>query len=1196
MSDILINGTLAPNGAFPLARSANLENTSVVAGATTDDALATLNNQIGVSAGSPVSFFLDDTHIIPTGTQNSNEVNTLSKTPITTTEVLDSIVVNNNTLLKEVYLYNTALSGTQIEGGVWQFDLWRQVSVTTGVSEILINMMQAVAFPIGTVTMTGTGTSRTATVSGTTAFKAADADSDITIASYLQTPTGFFQITGFTSLTQVTIATPSTYVNETTVVFSKHQKLFQVTTGDINNTGLTLQTITTVQPAFPISAGDKLSTIYFGTTTDTSNVTISYTHNGNARYTHFSSPLVIRHNDLAGLGISSPTEPYGHISNGALTNGTTATTQSQGDNSTKVATTAYVDAFTVTQDAFPSDTLYVRQFGSDKAEVHYPAGTTGTGFINVAADFPASGTPVNGDCYTVPDGVTVTDNNPAKTNTGQTFVGPIQIAWNSGDTKWIERNGLTIDTCVSSISTAAYLASFLSNIPIYVLDNATYTFGDDQVLYSSIIAPSAKLRCLGYVFSYCPSVLFDTLEINTTGSDGGWLNGGFTNDFIINGKYAYMNGTPAPIGIFLNNGTGKLFLNIGEINGLSPSNQTLSAQGAPIYANVGKFTGEATVTMAGGEITLNTLDRTNLTKNDTLGTILITANTSDIIAPVVERVDLTTPYGNHFVRPITTTDGLISSGAHIGDRSNGYYLGFNLGYTLDSGKFYQQSGDNGFLNVNDGNHRTRVQLNAASATQTILIKDGDSPQNIVGSFAADLTQTWRCEVPFKLNGGIQDPFVTTTINIGDVSNTTFNTTNKTVVGAVNEVYSIATSGTPAVNQTIWKINPEGENFYFDQSVIQATGSENSVQLNELTSDLSGSSEYDATIAVDSVTPVLHAAFIPSDSMSYMAGFKSGVTAAKIYAKVSSAAANTYIQINGMQYHTYTGLTISVTGTGSNRNAIASGNAFVAGDANVDPTIASYLETPKGRYRILGYINATEVVILVPAGYTNETSVAFSKYSKLYSMVSGNIVSTSTLQPITCFSSAQLENSPDSTWSWSQLSNSDKISFWVFGVTDSAPSLTITFAYNGTTNYSHVETPKLLRIKSSTSGSLGGGVLNNIREQQLNTSSGSSFFISVPDDMKTLLSAYVEAFSASGYSSTINRYTYYCDGQGQNNNQYTASVLAEPLSLTANIISKISFNDIFANAIGGTTGTIKVFNNSISQVFQITRIVFQYIPF
>jgi hypothetical protein len=46
MSDILINGTFAPNGAFPLARSENIQNTSVVVGATTDDALATLNKSV----------------------------------------------------------------------------------------------------------------------------------------------------------------------------------------------------------------------------------------------------------------------------------------------------------------------------------------------------------------------------------------------------------------------------------------------------------------------------------------------------------------------------------------------------------------------------------------------------------------------------------------------------------------------------------------------------------------------------------------------------------------------------------------------------------------------------------------------------------------------------------------------------------------------------------------------------------------------------------------------------------------------------------------------------------------------------------------------------------------------------------------------------------------------------------------------
>jgi hypothetical protein len=295
-------------------------NDSGVAGTTASDALNTLNNQIGVSASAAVSFYLDDTNIIPAGTQSLYEVVTLSKTPVTTAEVQDQIIVNNNTVLKEAYLYPTELGGSQIEGGAWWFNLWRSASLTVGTSQILINVMQVIS-QTATVTITGTaGTAtRTATASAGTVFVAGDANADITISSYLKTPNGFFQIVGYTSPTEVTIAVPTTYNNESSVAFTKAARLFQTTTGEINDTTLTLQQISSFQGTFAISALDKLMVIYFGRTTHTNNVTLTFTHNGSTRYSSFSTPLITRHNDLAGLQSAAANVTYGHVTDGAQT-------------------------------------------------------------------------------------------------------------------------------------------------------------------------------------------------------------------------------------------------------------------------------------------------------------------------------------------------------------------------------------------------------------------------------------------------------------------------------------------------------------------------------------------------------------------------------------------------------------------------------------------------------------------------------------------------------------------------------------------------------------------------------------------------------------------------------------------------------------------------------------------------------------
>lgn len=403
----------------------------------------------------------------------------------------------------------------------------------------------------------------------------------------------------------------------------------------------------------------------------------------------------------------------------------------------------------------------------------------------------------------------------------------------------------------------------------------------------------------------------------------------------------------------------------------------------------------------------------------------------------------------------------------------------------------------------------------------------------------------------------------------------------------------------SISQTIGSLNPEADNWYFENQTIQGTGSENDVPLKILDTIPSGAIEYDSTIVVNSVTPVIHAAFVNPNSQSYMAGFKAGISALKLWAKVSSAAANTYMQVNAMQYHTYTDLTVSVAGTGTTRTVTATGNVFVTGDANPNPTISNYLETPKGRYGIIGIIGdspSNQCLILVPSGYGNETAVSFSKYSKIYQMVSPNITNTAALQEITCFSNPQLEFSPAySNWYWNHI-NSDKIAFFVFGVTDSLPSVAITFAYNGWTTCSHVETPEILLVKSHSEPSVGGGIAQNIREQQINTSATQSFFFSIPSDMRTLLSAHVGLFSATGFNSALDKDVYYSDGLGATNNQYTAQLLAVPVIFTESINSAFSILDLLTNAIAGTIGTVKVHNNSVTAVVQITGVYFNYIPY
>lgn len=77
-------------------------------------------------------------------------------------------------------------------------------------------------------------------------------------------------------------------------------ELFNVTTGNLPSTTITLNEIVTVQPSFTINATDRLVVKYYANTTKTTR-TVGFTHNGASRYSNIHTPLIFRHNDLSGL-------------------------------------------------------------------------------------------------------------------------------------------------------------------------------------------------------------------------------------------------------------------------------------------------------------------------------------------------------------------------------------------------------------------------------------------------------------------------------------------------------------------------------------------------------------------------------------------------------------------------------------------------------------------------------------------------------------------------------------------------------------------------------------------------------------------------------------------------------------------------------------------------------------------------------
>jgi hypothetical protein len=272
------------------------------------------------SGGSGVEFFLDDATIIATSANNTYPVRTLLKIPNTTAEDVDSVTMNNSTTLYGEYLWNSALGSTSIDGGTWTFDIYAGVSSATNVTSLTQNIYR-VRDGAGTVTIDNVvGTSARATASEGTPFAlvAIDPSALIENASYLMitnNTTGLYPITARTSDTVVTITVPAGYTPGAASTFNVQKKLFGVSTGEMNNVataplyaGLQLYTMSTVQPSYTILSTDKLGTKMFGVSTGAR--TAYFAHNGTTRYSHFSTPLITRHNDLAGLQGGSTSEYY----------------------------------------------------------------------------------------------------------------------------------------------------------------------------------------------------------------------------------------------------------------------------------------------------------------------------------------------------------------------------------------------------------------------------------------------------------------------------------------------------------------------------------------------------------------------------------------------------------------------------------------------------------------------------------------------------------------------------------------------------------------------------------------------------------------------------------------------------------------------------------------------------------------------
>lgn len=245
------------------------------------------------SAGQSVSYFLDN---VTTPGGNYALTNSPDGDPETT--IAKIAVAANTPYFMERYI-SDPIGDTAIDGGLWVFRTYARVSSDVGTSEI-VSRINKRTIKSGTVTITGTGTSRTIT-SSDPIFVFEDANSSILNATLIETPTETFWISAFTSATRVTAITDNSgYVNETSVSIHMYYKLFEATTGDINGNTAKLYETKSIQPSFNIVPTDSILIAYFAITTST-NKTLTLYKGGIVNYSHIVTPIVYRHNSLKGL-------------------------------------------------------------------------------------------------------------------------------------------------------------------------------------------------------------------------------------------------------------------------------------------------------------------------------------------------------------------------------------------------------------------------------------------------------------------------------------------------------------------------------------------------------------------------------------------------------------------------------------------------------------------------------------------------------------------------------------------------------------------------------------------------------------------------------------------------------------------------------------------------------------------------------
>ena len=228
--------------------------------------------------GAGVTLYLDGVVIVP-GPTNPTTLFQLVKSPnILLPETLQSVTTtaSNTAVLFELYIFSS-LNVSTIPGGDWTFEFSNSVDTLSGgtISRMIFNINKVL---VGSWNSNNNRLWNYKNCYGNRiySFIPSDASAIVGYSGYLQTPTGVFPISGYTSSSIVDITVPISYTGEINVSFYVHRQLFQAVSDKITTTSPTSQQTKTTQPAFSVSTTDMLSLATFGTNITADTRIISY--------------------------------------------------------------------------------------------------------------------------------------------------------------------------------------------------------------------------------------------------------------------------------------------------------------------------------------------------------------------------------------------------------------------------------------------------------------------------------------------------------------------------------------------------------------------------------------------------------------------------------------------------------------------------------------------------------------------------------------------------------------------------------------------------------------------------------------------------------------------------------------------------------------------------------------------------------